>query len=49
MEGTKEKQKSIIVVYDCINEKFTYPADMKELFGTEFDERALWEILQNIR
>ncbi|MBP3617757.1 MAG: GGDEF domain-containing protein [Lachnospiraceae bacterium] len=39
-------ENSLVVWYDCIEEKFFYPETITDVFRGEFDDRPLWEILE---
>lgn len=43
--GIRKKRPSYLVLYDCKKEVFRYPEELTELFGLQFDDRPLWQIL----
>ncbi len=40
-------ENSLVVWFDCIEEKFFYPEAITDVFCGEFDDRPLWEIFEN--
>ncbi|HAC32000.1 MAG TPA: hypothetical protein DCF70_05180 [Treponema sp.] len=39
--------ESLLIKYDAMEQKFSYPKNMQNLFNAKFDDRPLWEILRD--
>lgn len=38
-------EQSQVMIYDCVQDKFSYPETMTDMFTANFDDRPLWDIL----
>lgn len=38
-------EKNLLLVYDRVEDKFTYPAEINEYFAGSFDARPVWQIM----